>query len=188
MIKRLLPLLMVASLLALSVPVVSASQDKLPSDAQQVVVKADAKIEVAKKAYDLTVAQIRSQEVKDLQRIYDATKKGDPERATAIKDKIDSLAAAINAIVAKGTTSPAESWIQGKWSVRNGEGNYRAVWEFRGKSVVQGDMKGTASIDGGEVQVTWNNSVIEVIKIPDPLADETTGQGRAGVLAVQRAK
>lgn len=163
-------------------------QDPLPADAKQVVAKADAKLDALRKAYEEACAKVKIQEMKDLQRIHESIKGGDPAGASAVKAKIDALSADVNVTV-KGRPS-VEQWIQGKWILTGG--NYGEVWEFKGTKVIGtgiGDrIAGRFIIDGGNVQVIWDSGLVEWVRVSESFSDETTGVGRIGALVVKRVK
>ena len=163
-------------------------QDKLPADAQQIAVKADAKLDAAKKAYEKACAEIKAQEVRDLLRVYDAIRKGDPDGAALVKARVDALQAEV-AVSVKGSPS-VEQWVQGKWVVKGG--NYGEVWEFKGDKVIGtgiGDrVGGKYRIEAGNVQVIWDSGLIEWIRVPDPWSDETSALGRIGPMTAKRLK
>lgn len=160
----------------------------LPADAKQVVAKAEAKLEALRKAYEESCAQVKAQEMKDLQKIHDAIKKGEPAVAGVIKVKIDALSADV-AVSAKAKPT-VERWIQGKWILKGG--NYGEVWEFRDQKVIGtgiGDrVGGKYTIDGGNIQVVWDSGLIEWIRIPEVFGDETTALGRIGPMIAKRTK
>lgn len=166
-------------------------QDPLPTDAKQIVEKADAKIETLRKAYEEACAKVKVQEVKDLQRVHDAVKKGDPAGAIAVKAKIDTLSAEVNVTV-KGR-STVEQWPQGKWILSGVvDKNFGEVWEFRGDKVIGtgiGDrVAGRILIDGGKIQVVWSSGLVEFIRVPETFGDEATGVCRSGEMKAKRMK
>lgn len=163
-------------------------QDPLPADAKTIVEKADVKIEQLRKAFEEAVARVKAQEVKDLQRIHDSIKKGDPAGAVAVKVKIDQLSADVNAVL-KGASS-VEQWLQGKWTVTlGGAGD---VIEFRGTKVIGsgiGDRtRGKAVIEGGSIQIVWESGYVETMRAPKDFGDEATGTGRSGAQIFKRLK
>ena len=166
-------------------------QDGLPTDAKQIVEKADAKIETLRKAYEEACAKVKAQEMKDLQRIHEAIKKGDAAGATAIKTKIDALSAEVNVVV-KGKLS-IEQWLQGKW-ILSGivDKNFGEVWEFKGEKVIGagiGDrVAGKILIDGGKIQIVWGSGLVEFIRVPEAFSDEATGVCRTGEMKVKRMR
>lgn len=166
-------------------------QDPLPPDAQQIVAKADAKLDALRKAYEASCAQVKAQEMKDLQRIHDSIKKADAAGATAIKTKIDALAADVGA-VAKGRPA-IEQWLQGKW-IMSGvvDKNFGEVWEFKGEKVIGtgiGDrVAGKILMDGGKIQIVWDSGLVEFLRVPDVLGDEATGVSRTGEMKAKRMK
>lgn len=167
---------------------VMLAQDTLPPDAKQIVAKADAKLEQLRKAYEDACANVKAQEMRDLQRVHDSIKKGDPAAATAVKAKIDALSADVN-VTAKGRPS-VEQWIQGKWILTGG--NYGEVWEFKGTKVIGtgiGDrVAGRFILDEGNLQVIWDSGLVEWIRVPETFGDVTSGVGRIGALVVKRVK
>ena len=83
--------------LALMIPMSTAFAEdaKMPADAQKVIDKYEASVEVARKAFDAAVAKARDQALKDLKPIQTAeTKKGNLESALLVKAKIDELISA----------------------------------------------------------------------------------------------
>jgi len=160
----------------------------LPADAKTVVDKADIKIEQLRKAFEEAVARVKVQEVKDLQRIHDSVKKGDPAGAAIVKTKIDQLQADVNAVL-KGASS-VEQWLQGKWIVSlGGAGD---VIEFQGVKVIGsgiGDRtKGRALIEGSTVQIVWDSGYVETMRAPKDFGDEAPGTGRSGAQTFKRLK
>lgn len=171
--------------------VVMLLQEQLPPDAQQIVAKADAKLEALRKAYEASCAQVKAQEMRDLQRIHDSIKKGDPAGAVSVKAKIDALAADVGA-VAKGRPA-VEQWLQGKW-VMSGvvDKNFGEVWEFKGEKVVGtgiGDrVAGRILMDGGKIQIVWDSGLVEFLRVPDTFGDEATGVCRSGEMRAKRMR
>lgn len=165
-----------------------AQDPPLPADAQQISQKAEARIDQLRKAYEKACAEVKAQELKDLQRVHEAIRKGDPAGATAVKAKIDTLASEL-VVVAKGRPT-VEQWIQGKWILKGG--NYGEVWEFKGQKVIGtgiGDrVGGKYMIENGNIQVVWDSGLVEWIRIPETFGDETTGVGRIGAMTVKRVK
>ena len=168
--------------------VVLALLQEMPADAKQVVAKAEAKLEALRRAYEESCAQVKAQEARDLQKIHDAIKKGEPAIAGVIKAKIDALSADV-AVSAKAKPT-VERWIQGKWILKGG--NYGEVWEFKDQKVIGtgiGDrIGGKYTIDGGNIQVIWDSGLIEWIRIPEVFSDETTALGRIGPMTAKRTK
>lgn len=169
---------------------VLALQD-LPADARQIIAKADAKIESLRKAYEESCAQVKAQEAKDLQKIHDSVKKGDPGIAVVLKTRIDALAAEV-AVSAKGHPSIIQ-WLQGKW-IFSGvvDKNFGEVWEFKGEKVIGtgiGDrVGGKILIDSGKIQVIWDSGLVEFLRVPEAFGDETTGVSRTGEMKAKRVK
>lgn len=167
------------------------TQDPLPPDAQQVVTKADAKLESLRKAYEEACAKVKLQEMKDLQRIHESVKKGDPAAAASIKTKIDALAADVS-VVAKGRPA-VEQWLQGKWVMAGvADKNFGEVWEFKGDRVIGtgvGDrVAGKILMDGGKIQIVWDSGLVEFLRVPEFLGDEATGVCRTGEMKAKRMK
>jgi hypothetical protein len=166
-------------------------QEPLPADARQVVAKADAKLEALRKAYEEACAAVKAQEVRDLQRVHDSIRKGDPAGATAVKARIDALSADVN-VVAKGRPA-VEQWLQGKW-IMTGivDKNFGEVWEFKGDKVVGtgiGDrVAGKLLMEGGKAQIIWDSGLVEFIRVPEALGDEATGVCRSGEMKAKRMK
>lgn len=166
-------------------------QDPLPADAQQIVSKADAKLEALRKAYEASCAQVKAQAIKDLQRTHDSIKKGDPAGAAAVKTKIDALSADVGA-VAKGRPA-VEQWLQGKW-IMSGvvDKNFGEVWEFKGEKIIGtgiGDrVAGKILMDGGKIQIVWDSGLVEFLRVPEVLGDEATGVCRTGEMKAKRMK
>jgi hypothetical protein len=81
------------TVLLVLVPLYAFAQDaKMPAEAKKIIDKYDAAVEVAKKAYDATVAKARDQALKDLKPIQTSeTKKGNLDGAILVKNKIDEL-------------------------------------------------------------------------------------------------
>ena len=93
----------------------------------------DAKLEALRKSYEEACTKVKAQELKDLQRIYDAIVKGSPSGAATITTKIDVLAADVSVMMKAGST--AEQWLQGKWIIMfQGSGD---VMEFKGVPFAQ---------------------------------------------------
>lgn len=166
-------------------------QDPLPPDAQQIVTKADAKIDALRKAYEEACAKVKLQELRDLQRIHDSIKKGDPAGGAAVKAKIDALSSDV-AAVAKGRPS-IEQWLQGKWIMSGvADKNFGEVWEFRGEKVVGagiGDrVTGKILLDGGKIQVVWDSGLVEFLRVPETFGDEATGVCRTGEMKAKRVR
>jgi hypothetical protein len=160
----------------------------LPPDAQQIAKKTDEKLESLRKAYEKACADVKAQELKDLQRVYDAIRKADPAGAELVKAKIDVLAADV-AVAGKGGSS-VEQWLQGKWVVTlQGAGD---VIEFRGDKVVGsgiGDRtKGKIVVDASNVQIVWDSGYVETMRVSKTFGDETTGTGRSGAQVFKRLK
>lgn len=163
----------------------------LPADAKQIISKADAKLESLRKAYEESCAQVKVQEAKDLQKIHDALKKGDPAVAAVLKTKIDSLGAEI-AVSAKGRPSVIQ-WLQGKWIFSGvADKNFGEVWEFKGEKVVGagiGDrVAGKILIDAGKIQIIWDSGLVEFLRVPETFGDEATGVCRTGEMKAKRVK
>ena len=164
---------------------------ELPSDAQQVVTKAQTKVDSIRKAYEEAVAKVRRQEMADLQRVYDAIRKGDPAAAVAVKTRIDQLAADIGAFV-KGRPA-VEQWLQGKW-IMSGvvDKNFGEVWEFKGDKVIGtgvGDrVAGKILMDEGKIQIVWDSGLVEFLRVPTSFGDEATGVCRTGEMKAKRVK
>lgn len=161
---------------------------ELPGGAQQIVTKAEAKIAALRKSYEDACTKVRIQQLAELQRAHDASVKGDPAGAAAIKAKIDQLAADIGA-VGNGPMG-VEKWLQGKWIVSlQGAGD---VIEFRGSEVIGsgiGDRsKGKIIVDAGSVQIVWDSGYVETMRVSKTWGDETTGQGRSGAQTFKRLK
>lgn len=166
-------------------------QEPLPADAKQIVAKADAKLDSLKVAYEEACAKIKAQEIKDLQRIHDSIKKGDPAGATAVKAKIDALSADVGA-VAKGRPA-VEQWLQGKWIMSGvADKNFGEVWEFKGEKVIGtgiGDrVAGKILMDGGKIQIVWDSGLVEFLRVPEVLNDEATGVCRTGEMKAKRMR
>jgi hypothetical protein len=173
------------ALLALLVP-----QD-LPPAAQEIVTKADAKLEALRKSYEEACAKVKAQEVKDLQRVHDAVKKGDAAGAGAIKAKIDALSADV-LVVGKGAPAVVQ-WLQGKWIMAGvADKNFGEVWEFKGEKVIGtgvGDrVAGKILIDGGKIQVVWDSGLVEFVRVPETFGDEATGVCRTGEMKAKRMR
>ena len=170
--------------------VLSLLQD-LPADAKQVVAKADARIESLRKAYEESCAQVKAQEAKDLQKIHDSIKKGDPGVAAVLKTKIDALTAEV-AVSAKGHPSIIQ-WLQGKW-IFSGvvDKNFGEIWEFKGEKVIGagiGDrVSGKILIDVGKIQIVWDSGLVEFLRVPEAFGDEATGVSRTGEMKAKRVK
>jgi len=163
-------------------------QDPMPQDAQKIIATADAKLESLKKSYDEACAKIKAQEMKDLQRIYDAIAKGSPGPAATVKMKIDALAADVT--VAMKPASTAEQWLQGKWIIMfQGSGD---VMEFKsGKLVGSGigdRTKGRYTIEASAVTLIWDTGYVETLRVPQVLGDEAPGMGRNGAETFKRLK
>jgi len=165
----------------------SLFQDPLPPDAQKIVSAADMKLEALRKSYEEACARVKTQEVKDLQRIYDSTVKGSPGPAATIKAKIDTLSADI--VVAAKPPSTVEQWLQGKWIVSLGGAG--EVMEFRGSTTVGNSAdrtKGRIIVSASSLQIVWDSGYVETMHISKTFADETTGVGRSGVQTFKRLK
>lgn len=163
----------------------------LPSDAKQIAVKADAKLDALRKAYEKACVEVKVQEVKDLQRVHDSIKKADPAGATLVKTKIDALSADAN-VAAKGMPTVVQ-WLQGKWILTGVvDKNFGETIEFKGESVIGagiGDRKtGKILIDGGKIQIVWDSGLVEFLRVPDTLGDEATGVCRTGEMKAKRMK
>jgi hypothetical protein len=168
-----------------------SGQEGLPPDAQQIVTKADQKIESLRKAYEEACARVKAQEAKDLQRVYESIKKADPAGGTAVKAKIDALSSDVVA-AAKGH-SAVEQWLQGKWILAGVvDKNFGEVWEFKGSKVVGsgiGDrVAGKILLDGGKIQIVWDSGLVEFLRVPDTFGDEATGVCRTGEMKAKRMK
>lgn len=178
---------MKATLIALALLV----QDPLPPDAQQIVTKTDAKIDALRKAYEEACAKVKAQSLRDLQRIHDSIKKGDPTGAAAVKVKIDALSSDV-AAVAKGRPA-IEQWLQGKW-IMSGvvDKNFGEVWEFKGEKVIGagiGDrVTGKILLDGGKIQIVWDSGMVEFLRVPETFGDEATGVCRTGEMKAKRVR
>jgi hypothetical protein len=164
------------------------AQEPLPADAQKVVVAADAKIAALRKSYDEACARVKSQEMKDLQRIHDAIEKGNADGAKAIKAKIDVLAADVT--VALKPPSNVEQWLQGKWIIMfQGSGD---VMEFKeGKLIGSGigdRTKGRYMVEASSISLIWDTGYVETLKIPQTFGDEAPGLGRSGAETFKRLK
>lgn len=164
---------------------------ELPADAKTIVEKADAKIEQLRKAYEEACAKVKAQEIRDLQRVHDAIKKGDPAGAAAVKTKIDALAADV-LVVAKGRPA-VEQWLQGKW-IMSGvvDKNFGEVWEFKGEKVIGagiGDrVTGRILLDGGKIQIVWDSGLVEFLRVPETFGDEASGVCRTGEMKAKRVR
>jgi hypothetical protein len=172
----------------LAILVLALIPQDMPQDAQKVIAQADLKLEALRRSYEESCAKVKAQELKDLQRIHDAIEKGNPAGATAIKTKIDVLAADVVAVVKGG--SSVEQWLQGKWvATLGGAGD---VIEFRGDKIVGsgiGDRtKGKVVINGSTVQLVWDSGYVETMRVPQNFGDEATGTGRSGALVFKRLK
>jgi hypothetical protein len=155
----------------------------LPPDAQQISKKADEKLDSIRKAYEKACADVKAQEVKDLQRVYDAVKKADAGGAELVKAKIDTLTADV--VVAGKGSSTIEKWLQGKWvCTLGGTGD---VVEFKGSEVFSSE-KGKYIVKASDVQIIWDSGYVVTMHIPKDFGDETTGQGRSGGLVFKRLK
>ncbi len=164
------------------------AQEPLPADAAKVVAAADVKLEALRKSYEESCVRVKSQEMKDLQRIHDAIEKGNPSGAAAIKTKVDTLAADVS--VAMKPASSVEQWLQGKWIINfQGAGD---VMEFKdGKLIGSGigdRSKGKYVVDASTVQLIWDSGYVETMKIPKTFGDEAAGQGRSGSQIFKRLK
>lgn len=164
-----------------------AAQD-LPSDAKQIVVRADAKLDALKKAYEKACAEVKSQELKELQRVYDATVKADPAGAKTIKEKVEVLSADVSIAGKESTT--VEKWLQGKWIVMfQGSGD---VMEFKGDKVIGsgiGDRtKGKIIVNESTIQIVWDSGYVETMRVSKTLGDEAAGAGRNGAQTFKRLK
>lgn len=167
------------------------AQDPLPPDAQQIVTKADAKIDALRKAYEEACGRVKLQELRDLQRIHDSIKKGDPGAAAAVKGKIDALASDV-AAVAKGRPA-VEQWLQGKWIMSGvADKNFGEMWEFKGEKVIGagiGDrVGGKILLDGGKIQIVWDSGLVEFLRVPETFGDEATGVCRTGEMKGKRVR
>jgi hypothetical protein len=157
----------------------------LPPDAQQISKKADDKLDSLRKAYEKACSEVKAQEVRDLQRIYDAVKKADAGGAELVKAKIDLLSADV-AVAAKGF-SAVEQWLQGKWICTLG--GTGGIVEFNGQKVISGDLgNGKYLISGSTVSIVWDSGYVMTMAVSKDLGDETTGQGRSGKLVYKRMK
>jgi len=175
----------------LSIAATPAVAQDLPADAKIIVQKAEAKLEALRKSYEESCAQVKAQEVKDLQHVYDAIKKGDAGGAAAVKAKIDALSSDVGA-VAKGRTS-IEQWLQGKWIMTGvADKNFGEVWEFKGDKIIGtgiGDrVAGKILQDGGKIQIVWNSGLVEFLRVPAVFGDEATGVCRTGEMQAKRIK
>jgi hypothetical protein len=160
----------------------------LPADAQQISKKADEKLDSLRKAYEKACSDVKTQELKELQRVYESIKKADPAGADLVKAKIEVLSADV-AVAGKGGSS-VEQWLQGKWVVTlQGAGD---VIEFRGDKVIGsgiGDRtKGKTIIDASNVQIVWDSGYVETMRVSKTFGDETTGTGRSGAQVFKRLK
>lgn len=162
-------------------------QEPLPQDAQKIVSSADAKLESLRKSYEEACARVKTQELKDLQRIHDAIEKGNPAGAAAIKAKIDVLSADVS--IAMKPPSTIEQWLQGKWIVSLGGAG--EVIEFKG-STVSGNSadrtKGRIIVDASSLQIVWDSGYVETMRISKTFSDDTTGVGRSGIQTFKRLK
>ena len=164
---------------------------ELPADAKTIVEKADARIEQLRKAFEEACAKVKVQEMKDLQRVHDAVKKGDPAGAAVVKAKIDALAADV-LVVAKGRPA-VEQWLQGKW-IMSGvvDKNFGEVWEFKGEKVIGagiGDrVTGKILLDGGKIQIIWDSGLVEFLRVPETFGDEANGVCRTGEMKAKRVR
>lgn len=177
-------------MLILSALFMVLSQD-LPPDAKQIVQKAEAKLEALRKAYEESSAQVKAQEMKDLQRVHDSVKKGDPAGAQAVKARIEALSADVGA-VAKGRPA-IEQWLQGKWILAGVvDKNFGEVWEFKGEKVIGtgiGDrVAGKILVDGGKIQIIWDSGLVEFLRVPETFGDEATGVCRSGEMKAKRLR
>ena len=112
----------------------------LPSDAQKIAEKADLAITALKTSTDAQIGKIKAQEVKDLQRLCDASvKKGDQAQAAAIKQRIDSIgsSAAASPAPAKGEKidlagiAPGSAgWIDASGDLFGGENAGVGIWNM----------------------------------------------------------
>lgn len=175
----------------LALLVMSALQDPIPQDAQQIVTKADAKIDALRKAFEEACTRVKAQEMKDLQRVHDAIRKGDPGAAAAVKARIDVLAADVN-VAGKGAPAVVQ-WLQGKWILAGvADKNFGEVWEFKGEKVfgtgVGDRVSGKILLDGGKAQVVWDSGLVEFLRVPEVFGDETTGVCRTGEFKAKRLK
>ncbi len=166
-------------------------QDPLPPDAQQLVAKADAKLESLRKAYEDACAKVKAQELKDLQRVHESIKKGDPGGAAAVKTKIDALSADVSVAV-NGLPSVIQ-WLQGKWVMAGvADKNFGEVWEFKGEKIIGagiGDrVAGKILMDGGKIQIVWDSGLVEFLRVPETFGDEATGVCRTGEMKAKRMK
>ena len=170
---------------------VAALLQELPADAKQIVAKADARLEALRKSYEEACAKVKAQEIRDLQRVYDATKSGDPAGATAVKAKIDALSSDV-LVVAKGRPTVVQ-WLQGKW-IMSGvvDKNFGEVWEFKDEKVIGagiGDrVKGKLLLDGGKIQIVWDSGLVEFLRVPETFGDEAAGVCRTGEMKAKRVK
>lgn len=172
----------------LAILVLSLIPQDLPPDAQQVIQKADAKLDALKKSYEEACAKVKLQELRDLQRIHDAIEKGNPTGAAAVQAKIDVLAADVS--VAMKGPSTVEQWLQGKWTVTMGGAG--DVIEFKGDKIIGsgiGDRtKGRTVVDASTVQIVWDSGYVETMRVPKGLGDEAPGTGRSGAQVFKRLK
>lgn len=163
-------------------------QGALPSDAQQISKKADEKLESLRRAYEKACAEVKAQELKELQRVYEAIKKNDAAGAEAVKKKIDVLEADVS--VAGKPPSSVEQWLQGKWIVMfQGSGD---VMEFKGDKVIGsgiGDRtKGKIIVSESTIQIVWDSGYVETMRVSKTLGDEAAGAGRNGPQTFKRMK
>ena len=173
--------------MGLMLAVMLFAQD-LPADAKQIVAKSDAKLEALRKAYEKACAEVKSQELKELQNAYNSIVKADPAGGKVVKDKIDVLAADVS-IAGKGQNT-VEQWLQGKWIVMfQGSGD---VMEFKGDKVIGsgiGDRtKGRIIVNESTIQIVWDSGYVETMRVSKTLGDETTGAGRNGAQSFKRLK
>lgn len=160
----------------------------MPTDAKQIVARADAKLDALRKAYEKACAEVKSQELKELQHVYDATVKADPAGAKAVKEKVDVLTADVS--IAGKAQNTVEQWLQGKWIVMfQGSGD---VMEFKGDKVIGsgiGDRtKGKIIVNESTIQIVWDSGYVETMRVSKTLGDEATGAGRNGAQSFKRLK
>ena len=153
------------------VPLYVFAQDaKMPAEAKKVIDKYETSVEVARKAFDASVAKARDQALKDLKPIQTTeTKKGNLDGAMMVKGKVDELTAEIPKPAAEGDlakplppgTDPRVAMLIGKWKVSAASANWASTWEFKEGGVIERYEKreapGKYAIEKDKVHISWTD-------------------------------
>jgi hypothetical protein len=159
------------------VPLYTFAQDaKMPAEAKKVIDKYEASVEVARKAFDASVAKARDQALKDLKPIQVAeTKKGNLDGAMIVKSKVDELSTETSKPISEGDlarpTIPSvdPKVFYGKWKVTVPGGTYSGIWEFKENGIAErSEGNGTFEMKDGKIVITWpnNNNAKDAVNMP----------------------